>query len=96
MLCRFDEHIPTTSEFAAEQDQLFLWLEETEKILAEPCRPMEEDSMEERLGKIKVKLRYIKANVSIVHTLNDTENILAETCRPNSGRGFRGGKAQQI
>lgn len=51
---RFDEHIPTTTEFAAEMDELLFWLDETEGLLETNTRPAQERFMEEMLDKIKV------------------------------------------
>ena len=51
---RFDEHVPTTTEFAEEMDELLFWLDETENILDTNVRPAHETFMEDMLEKIKV------------------------------------------
>ena len=55
-MLRFDEHIPTTTEFAEEMDELLFWLDETENILDTNVRPAHETFMEDMLEKIKVSI----------------------------------------
>ena len=51
---RFDEHIPTTTEFAAEMDELLFWLDETEGILDTNPQPAHEPFLEQLFDKVKV------------------------------------------
>ena len=62
---RFDEHVPTTSEFADEMDELLFWLDETEGVLETGLRPADDLHLEGILEKIKVRKLLIRLLLTI-------------------------------
>ena len=69
---RFDDESVHTSEFAAQMDELFLFLDEMETLLSERISPNEVNELEDMLQKLCVGIRYPSAEMSLDLHGNDT------------------------